>query len=168
MNQQLDHLNIAFMTGDIQGGLCSLWREKTVECYMIPKNEEAIHMLTWYVLLHCIYLYITQCCTLLMSAPWARSSSTSLGWLHRAAKYIGVIPSCIRNNIATVLIQILAMATINFSLAGVQLLIEGGSYLWVSFINFGVTHLGAVDMIVQWPRSALVSVLNSILTRRYS
>ena len=39
------------------------------------------------------------------------------------------------------------MATISFSLAGVQLLIEGSSYLCVAFINFGVTHLGDVDTI---------------------
>ena len=35
----------------------------------------------------------------------------------------------------TVFIQILATATINFSLAGVWLLIEGGSYLRAAFIN---------------------------------
>ena len=47
----------------------------------------------------------------------------------------------------TVFIQILAAATINFSLAGVQLLIEGGSYLRVAFINFGTTPLGDIDTI---------------------
>ena len=45
----------------------------------------------------------------------------------------------------TVFIRILAAATINFSLAGVQLLIEGGSYLRAAFINFGVTSLGDID-----------------------
>ena len=37
----------------------------------------------------------------------------------------------------TVFIQIVAMATINFSLAWVQLLIEGGSCSKAAFINFG-------------------------------
>ena len=37
----------------------------------------------------------------------------------------------------TVFIRILAAATINFSLAGVRLLIEGGSYLRAAFIYFG-------------------------------
>ena len=37
----------------------------------------------------------------------------------------------------TVFIQIVAAATINFSFALVQLLIEGGCYLRVAFINFG-------------------------------
>ena len=34
------------------------------------------------------------------------------------------------------------MATINFSLAGMRLLIEGGSYSRTAFINFGVIPLG--------------------------
>ena len=42
----------------------------------------------------------------------------------------------------TVFIRILAAATINFSLAGVQLLIEGGSYSRAAFINFGAISLG--------------------------
>ena len=37
--------------------------------------------------------------------------------------------------------------TVNFSLAGVRLLIEGSSYLRVAFINFVVTPLGDIDMI---------------------
>ena len=37
----------------------------------------------------------------------------------------------------TVFIQIVAAATINFSLAWVRLLIEGGSYSRAAFINFG-------------------------------
>ena len=37
----------------------------------------------------------------------------------------------------TVFIRIVAAATINFSLAGVRLLIEGGSYSRVAFIYFG-------------------------------
>ena len=44
----------------------------------------------------------------------------------------------------TVFIRILAVATINFSLAGVRLLIEGGSY---SRANFGETPLGDIDTI---------------------
>ena len=35
------------------------------------------------------------------------------------------------------LVQIVAVATINFSLAGVQPLIKGGSYLRMAFIYFG-------------------------------
>ena len=72
-------------------------RERTVECHMTSKNDEAIHMLALDVLLHCMHLYITQCCTLLMSPPWERSSSTSWRWLNWAAKYIAVNPSCIRD-----------------------------------------------------------------------
>ena len=37
----------------------------------------------------------------------------------------------------TVFIRIVAVATINFSLAGVRLLIEGGSYSRAAFIYFG-------------------------------
>ena len=37
----------------------------------------------------------------------------------------------------TVFIQIVAAATINFSLAWVRLLIKGSSYSRVAFINFG-------------------------------
>ena len=37
----------------------------------------------------------------------------------------------------TVFIRIVAAATINFSLAGVRLLIEGGSYSRTAFIYFG-------------------------------
>ena len=44
----------------------------------------------------------------------------------------------------TVFIRIVAAATINFSLAGVQLLIEGGSYSRVAFINFGPIPHGVV------------------------
>ena len=47
----------------------------------------------------------------------------------------------------TVFIQILAAATINFSLAGVRLLIEGGAYSRAAFINFGAKHLGDIDTI---------------------
>ena len=47
----------------------------------------------------------------------------------------------------TVFIQILAAATINFSLTGVWLLIEGGSYSRAAFINFGATPLGDIDTI---------------------
>ena len=38
--------------------------------------------------------------------------------------------------VTTVFIRIVAAATINFSLAWVQLLIEGGSYSRAAFINF--------------------------------
>ena len=37
----------------------------------------------------------------------------------------------------TVFIRIVAVATINFSLVGVRLLIEGGSYSRAAFIYFG-------------------------------
>ena len=47
----------------------------------------------------------------------------------------------------TTFIQIVAVATINFSLAGVQLLIEGGSYSRAAFIYSGVIPLGDTDMI---------------------
>ena len=39
------------------------------------------------------------------------------------------------------------MANINFNLAGVQLLIECGSYLMAAFINFGATPLGDIGTI---------------------
>ena len=42
------------------------------------------------------------------------------------------------------LFEIVAVAIINFSLAGVRLLIEGGSYSWMAFINFGAIPLGAI------------------------
>ena len=45
----------------------------------------------------------------------------------------------------TMSVRILAMGTINFILAGVQLLIENGSYLRVAFINFGAISLGAIN-----------------------
>ena len=52
-------------------------------------------------------------------------------------------------NGATIFIQIVAMATTNFSLAGVRLLIEGGSYSRVAFlINFERLPLGAIHKIV--------------------
>ena len=73
-------------------GFCTPCRER--ENSGVSKNDEAIQMLARDMLLHCTHLHITQCCTLLMSAPWARSSSTSLGWLFLAAKYIGVNPLC--------------------------------------------------------------------------
>ena len=44
------------------------------------------------------------------------------------------MPDCI---LYTVFIRIVAAATINFSLAGVRLLIEGGSYSRAAFIYFG-------------------------------
>ena len=47
----------------------------------------------------------------------------------------------------TVFIQIVATATINFSRAGVRLLIKGGSYSRVAFINFGATPLGDIDTV---------------------
>ena len=47
----------------------------------------------------------------------------------------------------TVFIRIVATATINFSLAGVRLLIEGGSYSRAAFINFGATPLGDIDTV---------------------
>ena len=39
------------------------------------------------------------------------------------------------------------MATIYFSLAGVRLLIEGGSYSRAAFINFGAIPLDDIDTI---------------------
>ena len=39
------------------------------------------------------------------------------------------------------------MATINFSVAGVRLLIKGGCYLRAAFIKFGATPLGDIDMV---------------------
>ena len=51
------------------------------------------------------------------------------------------------HNINTIFIRTLAAATINFSLAGVRLLIEGGSYSMAAFSNFGATPLGDIDMI---------------------
>ena len=47
----------------------------------------------------------------------------------------------------TVFIGIVAMATINFSLALVQLLIEGGSYSRVAFINIGLISI--LDGVIQ-------------------
>ena len=44
----------------------------------------------------------------------------------------------------TVFNRIVAVATVNFSLAGVWLLIEGGSYSRAAFINFGAIPLGAI------------------------
>ena len=41
---------------------------------------------------------------------------------------------------------VLYRALVNFSLAGVPLLIEGCSYLRVAFINLGATPLGDIDM----------------------
>ena len=49
--------------------------------------------------------------------------------------------------IHTVFIQTLAVATINFNLARVRLLIEGGSYSRMVFINFGAIPLGDNDTI---------------------
>ena len=49
--------------------------------------------------------------------------------------------------INTVFIRIVAAATTNFSLAGVRLLIEGGSYSRAAFINFGATPLGDIDTV---------------------
>ena len=40
---------------------------------------------------------------------------------------------------------VLTVATINFSLAGVQLLINGGSYSRATFILFGAVPLGDID-----------------------
>jgi hypothetical protein len=42
----------------------------------------------------------------------------------------------------TVFMRMIAAATIIFSLAGVRLLIEGGSYLRTAFIYFGAIPLG--------------------------
>ena len=44
-------------------------------------------------------------------------------------------------DLSTVFIRIVAAATIDFSLAGVQLLIEGGSYSRKAFIYFGGIRL---------------------------
>ena len=49
--------------------------------------------------------------------------------------------------VCTVFIRILAAATINFSLAGVRLLIEGGSYSKAAFINFGAISLAVIDTV---------------------
>ena len=48
-----------------------------------------------------------------------------------------VAPSQAMGDLYTVFIRIVAAATINFSLAGVRLLIEGGSYSRTAFIYFG-------------------------------
>ena len=50
--------------------------------------------------------------------------------------FIGAIvaSSCIEYTVFT---RIVAAATINFSLAGVRLLIEGGSYSRKAFVHFG-------------------------------
>ena len=50
----------------------------------------------------------------------------------------------------TVFIRIVAVATINFSLTGVRLLIEGGSYSRVAFINFGVIPHSAIHKHSDW------------------
>ena len=55
----------------------------------------------------------------------------------------------------TVFIRIVAVATINFSLAGMRLLIKGGSYSRAAFINFGVTPLGGIDTIDSFFRTDL-------------
>ena len=47
----------------------------------------------------------------------------------------------------TVFIRIVAVATINFSHAGVRLLIKGSSHLRVAFINVGATPLGGTDTV---------------------
>ena len=47
-------------------------------------------------------------------------------------------------SIYTVFIRIVAAATINFSLAWVRLLIEGGSYSRAAFINFGPILEGVI------------------------
>ena len=44
----------------------------------------------------------------------------------------------------TIFIRIVAVATINFSLAWVRLLIEGSSYSRAAFINFGPTLNGVI------------------------
>ena len=49
--------------------------------------------------------------------------------------------------IHTVFIRIVAVATINFSLAWVQLLIEGSSYSRAAFINFGSILDGEIHKI---------------------
>ena len=58
----------------------------------------------------------------------------------------GSICSDMQCNVVTrnVFIRIVAMATTNFSLAGVRLLIKVGSYSRVAFINFGAIPLGTV------------------------
>ena len=43
--------------------------------------------------------------------------------------------------------HLVAMATVYFSLAGVQLLIEGGCYSRAAFINFGAIPLDDIDTI---------------------
>ena len=52
-------------------------------------------------------------------------------------------------------IRIVAAATINFSLTGVRLLIEGSSYSRAAFINFGVTPLGGIDTVDSFFRTDL-------------
>ena len=47
----------------------------------------------------------------------------------------------------TVFIRILAAATFDFCLAGVWLLIEGGSYLRAAFINFGAISPTDIDTV---------------------
>ena len=51
--------------------------------------------------------------------------------------------SMVKATVTTVFVRTLAMATINFNLAGVRLLIEGSSYSRAAFINnyFGATSL---------------------------
>ena len=46
-----------------------------------------------------------------------------------------------------IFIRIVAVATINFSHAGVQLLLKDGSYSIVAFINVGVTPHGGLDTV---------------------
>ena len=56
---------------------------------------------------------------------------------HRAVSNVAAVKFCVllfKNGYR----QIVAAATINFSLARVQLLIKGGSYLRVAFFNFGL------------------------------
>ena len=57
------------------------------------------------------------------------------------------MPLDLNTGVLTVFIRIVATATINFSLAGVRLLIEGGSYSRAAFINFGATPLGDIDTV---------------------
>ena len=52
-------------------------------------------------------------------------------------------------DVSTVFVLIIAAATINFSLAGVQLLIKGGSYSKADFIKFGVIPLDAIDSFIR-------------------
>ena len=47
------------------------------------------------------------------------------------------------------------MATINFSHAGVWLLLKGGSYSIVAFINVGVTPHGGIDTVDSFFRTDL-------------